>query len=42
MPRGADGFATTADVAKGAYVLKEFGSADADKTVIIIATGSEV
>jgi transketolase len=42
VPRGVDGYATTENVAKGAYVLKDFGSADADKTVIIVATGSEV
>ncbi len=42
VPRGTDGYATTADVAKGAYVLKDFGDVGSDKTVVIIATGSEV
>ncbi len=39
FPRGEDGFATTDDVARGAYVL-----ADTDGTpdAIIVATGSEV
>ena len=40
VPRGADGYATTEGVAKGAYVLKDFGTGDPD--VIIVATGSEV
>ncbi len=39
-PRGSDGFATTENVAKGAYVLKEFG--DGDPQVVLIGTGSEV
>ncbi|MGI8459886.1 MAG: transketolase [Propionibacteriaceae bacterium] len=42
VPRGTDGYATTENVAKGAYVLKDFGSADADQFVILIGTGSEV
>jgi len=42
VPRGSDGYATTEGVAKGAYVLKDFGSAEPDKTVVIVATGSEV
>ncbi|SDU94375.1 transketolase [Microlunatus sagamiharensis] len=42
VPRGTDGYATTEGVARGAYVLKDFGTADPDKTVIIVATGSEV
>ncbi len=41
VPRGADGYSDTSGVAKGAYVLKDFGSAD-DDIVILIATGSEV
>jgi len=40
FPRGADGFATTDDVAKGAYVLLEASTGSPD--VILIATGSEV
>ena len=40
VPRGADGYATSEGVAKGAYVLKDFGSGQPE--VIIVATGSEV
>lgn len=40
FPRGTDGFATTDDVAKGAYVLLEASTGSPD--VILIATGSEV
>ena len=40
VPRGSDGYATTEGVAKGAYVLKDFGGSEPD--VIIVATGSEV
>ena len=39
VPRGADGFADTSGVAKGAYVLKD---TDGDPDVILIGTGSEV
>ena len=39
VPRGADGFADTSGVAKGAYVLSE-GSGDPE--VILVGTGSEV
>ena len=42
MPRGADGYATIEGVAKGAYVLKDFGDVGSEKTVVIVATGSEV
>jgi transketolase len=44
VPRGADGFADTSGVAKGAYVLKDAPSiADGgDPEVILIGTGSEV
>ena len=42
VPRGQDGFADTSGVAKGGYVLKDFGSADAEQFVILIGTGSEV
>ncbi|WP_375422982.1 transketolase [uncultured Friedmanniella sp.] len=41
VPRGTDGYADTSGVAKGGYVLKDFGSAE-DDIVILIATGSEV
>ncbi len=40
FPRGTDGFATTADVHRGAYVLKDFG--DGEPQVVLIGTGSEV
>ncbi|SDE50670.1 transketolase [Auraticoccus monumenti] len=40
FPRGEDGFATTEHVAKGAYVLKDFG--DGEPQVLLIGTGSEV
>jgi len=40
FPRGTDGFATTDDVAKGAYVLIDAEGASPD--VILIGTGSEV
>ena len=40
FPRGADGFATTDGVAKGAYVLLEASTGSPE--VILIATGSEV
>ncbi len=39
MPRGEDGFADTAGVAKGGYILKD---ADGEPDVILIGTGSEV
>jgi transketolase len=42
VPRGTDGYADISGVAKGGYVLKDFGSADADQFVILIGTGSEV
>jgi len=42
VPRGADGYATIEGVAKGAYVLKDFGDVGSEKTVVIVATGSEV
>ena len=45
VPRGTDGYATTEDVSKGAYVLKDFGgaeSSDDTQRVILIGTGSEV
>ena len=43
VPRGADGFADTSDVGKGAYVLVDH-SADSggEPDVILIGTGSEV
>ena len=41
VPRGADGFADTSGVAKGAYVLKDFGTGEGDN-VVLIGTGSEV
>ncbi|MVA77226.1 transketolase [Auraticoccus sp. F435] len=40
FPRGTDGFATTEGVARGAYVLKDFG--DGEPQVLLIGTGSEV
>ena len=40
VPRGQDGFADTAGVAKGAYVLKDAEGGSPD--VVLIATGSEV
>jgi transketolase len=42
VPRGTAGYATVENVAKGGYVLKDFGSADAKQFVILIGTGSEV
>jgi transketolase len=39
VPRGTDGFADTADVGKGAYVLKD---TEGTPDVILIGTGSEV
>jgi transketolase len=39
VPRGADGFATTENVGKGGYILKD---ADEAPEVILIGTGSEV
>ena len=39
VPRGSDGFADTADVPKGAYVLKD---CQGTPEVILIGTGSEV
>ncbi len=41
MPRGEDGYADISGVAKGAYVLKDFGDGEGD-IVILIGTGSEV
>ncbi len=41
VARGEDGFADTSGVAKGAYVLKDFGDGQGD-FVILIGTGSEV
>ncbi len=41
VPRGEDGYADVAGVAKGAYVLKDFGDGEGD-IVILIGTGSEV
>lgn len=41
VPRGTDGYADTAGVAKGGYVLKDFGDGQGD-IVILIGTGSEV
>ncbi|HEX7740716.1 MAG TPA: transketolase [Marmoricola sp.] len=40
FPRGTEGFATTDDVAKGAYVLLDADGGDPD--VILVGTGSEV
>ena len=40
FPRGTDGFATTADVHRGAYVLLDAESGSPD--VVLIGTGSEV
>ncbi len=40
FPRGEDGFATTDDVSRGAYVLLEASTGTPE--VIVIATGSEV
>ena len=40
VPRGADGFADTSEVAKGAYILKDSRRATPD--VILVGTGSEV
>jgi len=40
FPRGVDGFATTDEVAKGAYVLLEASTGTPE--VILLATGSEV
>ncbi|OYO08596.1 transketolase [Enemella evansiae] len=42
FPRDTDGFAGLEGVARGGYVLKDFGDADADQHVVLIATGSEV
>ena len=39
VPRGADGFADTSGVAKGAYVLKD---SEGEPEVILVGTGSEV
>jgi len=39
VPRGADGFAESSEVAKGGYILKD---ADGTPDVILIGTGSEV
>ena len=39
VPRGADGFADTSNVGKGAYVLKD---SEGEPDVILIGTGSEV
>ena len=39
VPRGADGFADTSDVGKGAYILKD---TEGTPDVILIGTGSEV
>ncbi|HEY5784061.1 MAG TPA: transketolase [Microlunatus sp.] len=39
VPRGADGYADTSNVARGAYVLKD---SDGEPEVILIGTGSEV
>jgi transketolase len=39
VPRGADGFATTDEVGRGAYVLKD---SDEAPEVILVGTGSEV
>ena len=39
VPRGADGFADSSEVAKGGYILKD---ADGTPDVILIGTGSEV
>ncbi|WP_114561212.1 transketolase, partial [Desertihabitans aurantiacus] len=41
FPRGTDGFATTEDVRRGAYVLKDFGDGQGEH-VVLIGTGSEV
>ncbi|KRB73971.1 transketolase [Nocardioides sp. Root190] len=40
FPRGAEGFATTEDVAKGGYVLIDAEGGEPD--VVLLATGSEV
>ncbi|HEU5487153.1 MAG TPA: transketolase [Microlunatus sp.] len=44
VPRGAEGYADTSNVAKGAYVLKDAETAGAggEPDVILIGTGSEV
>jgi transketolase len=39
VPRGADGYADTSDVGKGAYILKD---TDGTPDVILVGTGSEV
>ncbi|RCK70554.1 transketolase [Desertihabitans brevis] len=41
FPRGTNGFATTEDVRRGAYVLKDFGDGQGEH-VVLIGTGSEV
>jgi transketolase len=40
FPRGEDGFATTDDVSRGAYVLREADGGDPE--VVLVGTGSEV
>ena len=40
FPRGADGFATTEQVSRGAYVLREADGGDPE--VVLVGTGSEV
>ncbi len=43
VPRGADGFADTSEVGKGAYILKDSGvEGDGTPDVILVGTGSEV
>jgi transketolase len=44
FPRGEDGFATTEDVARGAYVLRDAPDAEegGEPDVVLIGTGSEV
>jgi transketolase len=42
FPRGADGYAEADAAARGAYVLKDFGTGDGGPDVILVGTGSEV
>jgi transketolase len=43
FPRGVEGFATTDDVSRGAYVLREApGSQGGEPEVVLVGTGSEV
>ncbi|MFF0268464.1 transketolase [Kribbella sp. NPDC004536] len=42
FPRGTDGFATTENVRKGAYVLLDTDDAEGTPDVVLIGTGSEL